>query len=69
MALHKIIKHYIQLDQLITSQESGNADDIAKVLGISKRQVYNYLQALNEIGIRVEFNAIKRTYTYPKEET
>ncbi len=69
MALHQIIKRYIEIDKLITRQESGNADELARALGISKRQVYNYLSAMHKIGIDVEFNAIKQTYIYPKKKT
>ncbi|WP_185154260.1 HTH domain-containing protein [Fulvivirga sp. M361] len=68
MALDKIIQRYIELDQLITNQESGNADDLAKALGISKRQVYNYFHAMHKIGINIKFNPAKQTYTYPEKD-
>ncbi|MEM6358878.1 MAG: HTH domain-containing protein [Bacteroidota bacterium] len=67
MALHQIIKRYIEIDQLIRSRQSGNADRIAETLGMSKRQVYNYLNALNKIGEFVEFDTINQTYRYSRE--
>ncbi len=39
---------------------------MAKALGISRRQVYNYLNAMNKIGTPVEFDAINQTYMYIK---
>ncbi|MEM1405426.1 MAG: HTH domain-containing protein [Bacteroidota bacterium] len=67
MALHQIIKRYIEIDELIRSRKSGNADRMAETLGMSKRQVYNYLNALNKIGEFVEFDTINQTYRYSKE--
>lgn len=69
MALHQIIKQYIELDKLIKSRKSGNAEVMAQSLGMSKRQVYNYLNALNRIGEQVEFDTINQTYRYSKEIT
>ncbi|MEM9856570.1 MAG: HTH domain-containing protein [Bacteroidota bacterium] len=68
MALHQIIKRYIEIDKLIKSRKSGNADRMAETLGMSKRQVYNYLQALNQIGEFVEYDTINETYLYVKSD-
>ncbi|MCG8390623.1 MAG: HTH domain-containing protein [Cytophagales bacterium] len=64
MALQQIIKRYLEIDRLITNQQSGDAEELAKTLGISKRQVYNYLNAMQALGRNVKFNPRKRTYTY-----
>ncbi|MEM7108963.1 MAG: hypothetical protein AAF519_12115 [Bacteroidota bacterium] len=69
MALHQIIKRYIEIDALIKSRQSGNADRMAQTLGMSKRQVYNYLHAMNRIGRFVEFDTMNQTYRYTEEIT
>ena len=69
MALHQIIKRYIEIDELIKSRQSGNADRMAETLGMSKRQVYNYLNAMNRIGRFVEFDTMNQTYRYTSELT
>ena len=67
MALSKVVRRVLILDQLILKEETGNAGDLAKVLGISRRQVYHYLRAFNHIGKVHTFDHRRGTYVYQEK--
>jgi DNA-binding IclR family transcriptional regulator len=54
------------LDHLIKHQRTGNAQELAEKLHIKRRQVYNLLNELKDIGLEIEYNRQKRSFIYPR---
>ncbi|MFW6219219.1 MAG: HTH domain-containing protein [Bacteroidota bacterium] len=46
--IFKLIGKIQRIDMLIRQERTGNADEFAEMLGISRRQVYNYLDELKD---------------------
>ncbi|TRX61195.1 HTH domain-containing protein [Fulvivirga sp. M361] len=64
MALDSIIKRVFILDDLIRQGRTGSASDLSKTLGVSTRQVYNYISKFNKIGKTVKYDLEKNTFVY-----
>ena len=48
MALNDILDKFFKLEELINRQQSGSPGELSKTLDISKRQVLNYIRALEK---------------------
>lgn len=68
MALKDILYKGLVLDQLIREKRTGTVDDLATTLGMSRRQVYNYIKAIKEINPQCTFNTQEKSYVYPVDE-
>ena len=55
-----------QIDQLIRQKRTGNAQELAEKMKISRRQVYNWLDELKAFGLEIEYNRQIRSYVYLK---
>ncbi|WP_051211064.1 HTH domain-containing protein [Runella zeae] len=66
MPLLKNIEKYKQLHSLIKKQATGNAKELAYKMGITERQVYNYIQELRDLDIPIRYDTIHSTYYYEK---
>lgn len=64
--IFKQINRLQQLDQLIRQKQTGNAEILAKKLGISRRQTYNWLDELKSLGLQIEYNRQKQSFIYLK---
>ena len=65
-----IFKHLNRLqhmDQLIRQRRTGNADALARKLGISRRQVYYWLEELKDMGLEIDYSreAVSLIYLKP----
>ena len=67
MALDNIIKRISILNDLIQKEQTGNASNLARALGMSKRQVYNYISEFNKIGRGVRYDPERGSYVYVQE--
>ena len=56
------IERLQKLNKLIEQEKTGTPDELARRLGISKRQLHNLLEALKNIGAKIEY--IKKSETY-----
>ena len=65
--LNDIIKRLQYIDKLIREHRTGNADDLAEVVGVSARTVYKYLQLMKKFGAPIAFDEIDKTYYYKTE--
>ena len=52
------------LDDLIRQGKTGNVSDLSEMLGVSTRQVYNYISKFNKIGKTVKYDLEKNTFVY-----
>ena len=55
-----------QIDQLIRQQRTGNAESLAKKLEVSRRQVYNYLEELKALGLKIDYNREVKSFVYAR---
>lgn len=53
-----------ELDFLISKKSTGNADNLAKRLKISKRSVFNYLNILRGMGAQIAYSRTHNSYVY-----
>ena len=64
-----IFKHPNRLqhmDQLIRQRKTGNADALARKLGISRRQVYYWLEELKDMGLEIDYSREAGSFVYLK---
>ena len=52
------------MDQLIRMRNTGNADEFARKLKISKRHIYNLIEELNSVGVSITYNRNLRSFVY-----
>ncbi|QQS50987.1 MAG: HTH domain-containing protein [Bacteroidota bacterium] len=64
--LFKHINRLQQIDQLIRQQRTGNADELAEKLQLSRRQVYNWLDELKNYGLEIDYNRVIKSFVYLK---
>lgn len=64
MSLKQVIEKAFYMDELIESESTGKASELAAKLKMSERHVYNYLRVLNEIGKVNTYDESKRSYIY-----
>ena len=64
MSLIDNIHRYSQLHLLINRGATGNGKQLATKMGITERQVYNYLQELREMNIPISYDPVRETYYY-----
>ena len=55
-----------QIDQLIRQQNTGNADALAEKMGISRRQIYNFISELRDLGLEIEYKRNLNSFVYSK---
>ena len=62
MPFSKVLNAVTFIDHSIRNKTSRKAIDIAKHLGISERQVFNYLKAMKSEGAPIAY--CRKTYSY-----
>jgi hypothetical protein len=65
--LNNIIKRLQYIDNLIREHKTGNAEELAEVVGVSSRTIYKYLYIMKQFGAPIAFNALNKTYYYETE--
>ncbi|MTI26467.1 HTH domain-containing protein [Fulvivirga kasyanovii] len=53
-----------RLDLKIREGSTGNAAQLAKKLGTSKRSVFNYLKWMKDNGAPITYSRIRKSYIY-----
>lgn len=64
--IFKQLNRLQQMDQLIRQKRTGNATEFAQKMGVSRRQIYNWLEDLRSMGLDIEYNRYKKSFTYRK---
>jgi DNA-binding transcriptional regulator GbsR (MarR family) len=52
---------------LFRLKATGTPCELASKLGISKRQVYRYIDDMKEMGLKIEYCKKRKTYHYQEE--
>jgi len=64
--IFKLLNRLQQIDQLIRQKRTGNADELAAKLNISRRQVYYWLEELKSYGLEIDYNRDIKSFVYQK---
>jgi len=64
--LFEEINRLQQIDRLIRLNNTGNAEEFAKKLNLSRRQVYNIIENLKDMGLEIEYNRHISSFVYAK---
>lgn len=59
-----VVERLILLDRLIKKEETGNAKEFASRLGISRSQLFNHIDKLNDLGVSIRYNKYDSSYEY-----
>lgn len=62
MAYEEYCRRIEHLKHLIKRECTGNANELAKILGISRSTLYNYLGTLQDEGNVIKFDVYRKTY-------
>lgn len=64
--IFKQLNRLQQIDQLIRQRRTGNAEELAEKLNISRRQVYNWLEELKSYGLEIDYKREIKSFVYLK---
>lgn len=64
--IFKQINRLQQIDQLIRQKRTGNAEEFAAKLQISRRQVYNWIDEMRGLGLEINYDRDIRSFVYLK---
>ncbi|WP_373397046.1 HTH domain-containing protein [Algoriphagus halophilus] len=68
MEFIKQIERIQILNKLIHEQRTGSPDELAKRLGISRRQLYVYLEYMEDHGLKIRFSRKVGSFIYSSEQ-
>ncbi|PIB36653.1 hypothetical protein BFP72_15210 [Reichenbachiella sp. 5M10] len=60
----KQIERIQLINKLIISESTGTPDELAIRLNISKRQLYNHIESLKNLGADIVYDKVYKTYYY-----
>lgn len=61
------LKHLQRIDHLIRIRGTGSAGELAEKLGISRRNVYYYLDLMKDYGAPIKFCHSRQSFYYDEE--
>ena len=64
MAITTYLERLQRIDQLIRLKATGPPQELADKLGVSKRTVYEYIQALKDMGAPICYCKVSKSYLY-----
>lgn len=67
MNLFETIDRLYRLHKLIQQEATGNPDEFAEQIHVSRRQLYNILEKLKDSGADIKYNHHKCTYYYAND--
>ena len=64
MTLFQQIERMKYIHHLIRTQATGEPDNFAEKLNLSRRQLYNILGALQDFGAEIKYSRMQQTFYY-----
>jgi len=64
----KQIERIKRVNRLIKYKATGNPDEFAERIGISRRQLYNIIELLKDFGANIKYDREKETFYYSENE-
>jgi len=55
-----------RMDQMIRLEKTGDANEFSDRMGISRRQLYYYLDELRDLGLPLLYNRSSKTFFYER---
>ncbi len=55
-----------RIDQMIRQEKTGDSFEFSNRLGMSRRQLYYYLDEMKDIGLPISYNRREKTFYYKK---
>lgn len=65
--INEFCARLMKLDNLIQLQKTGSAKELAHKLGVSRSQLFNYLEQLREMGVEIAYQKSIASYCYQGE--
>ncbi|WP_159467133.1 HTH domain-containing protein [Dyadobacter sp. 3J3] len=67
MNLTKYFERFERLHRLIGKKATGSPVELADIMNLSERAVFDYIKAMREMGAPISFCHNRRTYFYERE--
>jgi predicted transcriptional regulator len=67
MSLHKYLERIKYVDHLIRKRSTGNIENLARKLQLSKSGAEKFLREMKEVGFPIAYNKKRKTYYYTEE--
>jgi len=64
MKIFEIVERYSLINKLIKEERTGTAKEFAKKIGVSRSQLYNYLDYLKSYEIEIHYDLHKKSFVY-----
>jgi len=64
MSLLKYLERLKRMDDLIHRKATGNPEEFAEKIGISRSQLLEHIKELRELGAEIEYCTINRSYYF-----
>ena len=64
--IFKQLNRLQQIDQLIRQKRTGNAEELAEKLQISRRHVYRWLEEFKSLGLEIDYKREIKSFVYLK---
>ena len=61
------LAQFERFNHLIQTKATGTPEDLSKKIGLSKRQIFRYIEDLKEIGVKVNYCKKRCTYYYEED--
>jgi predicted DNA-binding transcriptional regulator YafY len=58
------IKRFQTIDRLIQRKATGNSEQLAQKIGVSRRTIIEFIAVMKEMGAPIYFDKIKNSYCY-----
>jgi hypothetical protein len=59
-----IVERLSRIDNLIRNRKTGNSNELAKTIRLSRSQIFNYLDYLKDMRVEINYNKTARSYEY-----
>lgn len=68
MEFIKQIERLQLLTKLVREQRTGSPEDLAERLGVSRRQMYVYLEYLNDMGVDIQYSRRLNSFLFASQK-
>jgi predicted DNA-binding transcriptional regulator YafY len=58
----KYLERYQRMQNLICAENTGDTEEFAAKIGLSRRMLFNYLEDLRDMGLEIEYCRKRKTY-------
>lgn len=59
-----VVDRLSRINDLIKNKKTGNSNELAKTIRLSRSQIFNYLDHLKDMRVEINYNKTTRSYEY-----